>query len=305
MNVLVSGRLADRVAALLQAATTAPLQTRAVPNPTAADLHWADVFTGFAWPAGVQADIGWIHAMGLGVDGFACAPTPALFTRTVGSMPLQMGRYVTGALFSFQQRHDELRDAQTCAEWAPVEPRGWPSRALILGTGLAAQGVSKALSGLGIHVAGVNRKGHPVAGFDRTVSLAQLADELRVPPCLVVNLLPLTEATRDLVDGAVFAALRGALFVSVGRGATVHEYDLRQALQDGSVAEAWLDVHRQEPLPRDDWAWSHPGVRITPHIAALTTADDVVADFFAALKARGAGERPATAIALTDYTGER
>jgi glyoxylate/hydroxypyruvate reductase A len=84
----------------------------------------------------------------------------------------------------------------------------------------------------------------------------------------LVCALPLTTETRGIINRETIVQMkRGAFFINVGRGAEVVDADLLQALNDGHLAGASLDVFHQEPLPVDHRYWSHPGVRLTPHIA--------------------------------------
>ena len=92
---------------------------------------------------------------------------------------------------------------------------------------------------------------------------------------VIVNALPLTPETRGLFNKAFFdAAKRGALFINVGRGATVVTGDLIAALQDGRIGGAGLDVTDPEPLPVDHPLWHAPNVLITPHVAATVATSD-------------------------------
>jgi glyoxylate/hydroxypyruvate reductase A len=111
-------------------------------------------------------------------------------------------------------------------------------------------------------------------------------------PCLngssiVVNLLPLTPATRGLLDARFFAALpRGAALVNLARGAHIVESDLRAALGSGRLGHAVLDVFESEPLDAKHPFWRHPKVTVLPHVAALTdprSAAALVADNVRAL----------------------
>lgn len=95
---------------------------------------------------------------------------------------------------------------------------------------------------------------------------------------IVLNLLPLTPATRALLDARFFKALpRGAALVNLGRGAHVVEADLRAALGSGQVGHAVLDVFEAEPLPAAHPFWRHPHVTVLPHVAALTDPRSAVA----------------------------
>jgi phosphoglycerate dehydrogenase-like enzyme len=85
---------------------------------------------------------------------------------------------------------------------------------------------------------------------------------------VVVNSLPLTDATRHVLDARAFAAMRPtARFVNVGRGATVDEEALVEALRDGRIAGAALDVFEVEPLPASSPLWNMPNVIVSPHMS--------------------------------------
>jgi phosphoglycerate dehydrogenase-like enzyme len=100
---------------------------------------------------------------------------------------------------------------------------------------------------------------HPI---ERLRELAGRADALA---CV----LPGTDATRSLLDAGVFAAVKpGAVFVNVGRGTAVDEDALVDALRDGTLAGAALDVFEQEPLPPESPLWELENVIISPHDTA-------------------------------------
>jgi len=115
-------------------------------------------------------------------------------------------------------------------------------------------------------------------------------------PCLngtsiVVNVLPLTPATRGLLDAKFFAALpRGAALVNLARGAHVVEADLRAALGSGRLGHAVLDVFENEPLESKHPFWRHPKVTVLPHVAALTDARSAVALVAANVQALADGQ---------------
>jgi phosphoglycerate dehydrogenase-like enzyme len=93
-------------------------------------------------------------------------------------------------------------------------------------------------------------------------------DELLPQADHVVNVLPLSERTRAFFNAARFARMRpSAAFYNVGRGDTVDQAALRDALVRNGLAAAWLDVTTPEPLPPDDPLWTAPRCHITPHVA--------------------------------------
>jgi len=125
--------------------------------------------------------------------------------------------------------------------------------------------------------------GYPVRGWRR--------DSPPLPACLaqahiVINLLPLTPATRGLLDARFFAALPPkASVVNLGRGAHVVDADLLAALDSGHLRHAVLDVFHTEPLPASHPYWSHPRVTVLPHAAAMTDLRSAAAVAVANLRA--------------------
>ncbi len=96
-------------------------------------------------------------------------------------------------------------------------------------------------------------------------------DDLLARSDFVVAMLPLTDATRGLVDAAFFAGMKpGAIFVNCGRGATVQEDALLAALDTGRLRAAGLDVFATEPLPLASPLRTHPRITPLPHIGSAT-----------------------------------
>jgi D-3-phosphoglycerate dehydrogenase len=97
---------------------------------------------------------------------------------------------------------------------------------------------------------------------DRLLDLARISD-------ILILCLPLNSSTEKLIDAEVFDALpRGAYFINVARGQVVDEEALVEALANGQLSGAGLDVTYEEPLPSDSPLWSMPNVIITPHVGA-------------------------------------
>jgi phosphoglycerate dehydrogenase-like enzyme len=161
----------------------------------------------------------------------------------------------------------------------PAEVAG--SLVVIVGFGSIGRATAERLSALGAHVIGVGRG--QLGDLERLVADADV----------VVDLVPLTDASRGMFDAAVFAAMRdGALFVNSGRGGTVDQDALLAELTVPRL-RAVLDVADPEPLPSDHPLWTAPGVlSITSHQAGDSAEADTRAAQLAVdqLRAYVAGE---------------
>ncbi len=150
----------------------------------------------------------------------------------------------------------------------------------ILGMGELGRSCAAALTGLGFRVTGWSLSGRPVPGVT-TLPGAEL-DRALARAEILICLLPDTERTRNLLNAETLAQLpKGATLINAGRGTLIDEAALIAALDRSRPAHAVLDVFRQEPLPPGHPFWSHPGVTVTPHIAAETrpeTAAPVAAE---------------------------
>lgn len=141
---------------------------------------------------------------------------------------------------------------------------------LVLGLGQMGGTVAKRLAANGYRVTGWNRHAVQLPGVTCRHGEGVL-EELLSKAEIVINLLPLTPATRGLFDADRFKAMRSdASLVNLARGAHVVAEDLLAALDSGRLRHAVLDVFTQEPLPAEHPLWRHPKVSVLPHVAALT-----------------------------------
>ena len=140
----------------------------------------------------------------------------------------------------------------------------------LLGFGTLGQEAARILVQAGFPVHAWSRTLHSMPGVVTHAGEVGLKAMLPVISVLVA-LLPLTPATRGMLNAACFGLLRpGTRFINAARGALVVEADMLAALDSGRLAHATLDVFTTEPLPSDHVFWRHPRVVVTPHIAALT-----------------------------------
>lgn len=217
-----------------------------------------------------------VFNLGAGVDA-TLASTGASWP---GGVPLiriedagmgeQMIEYVVYAVLRWFREFAQYEQSQRNACWSPrgrLEKREFGVG--ILGMGVLGSSVADAVAKLGFPVAGLSRRSKQLQGM-RSFAIDELAAFLASSRVLVC-MLPLTPATRGLLDRKAFAMMpRGAYLINVARGPIVVEHDLIDAIDEGSIAGAMLDVFEHEPLAADHAFWHHPRITVTPHIAAVT-----------------------------------
>ncbi len=140
----------------------------------------------------------------------------------------------------------------------------------ILGLGTIGQDTARKFAALGFPTAGWSRTKKSLPGIETFHGPDGLARVLAQSDILV-NVLPLTRDTKGLLDARLFAALpKGAYLINMARGGHVVDEALLAALDSGHLSGAALDVFNQEPLPPEHRYWTHPKVRVTPHVAGAT-----------------------------------
>jgi glyoxylate/hydroxypyruvate reductase A len=178
--------------------------------------------------------------------------------------------------------------AQRGAVWRPQgQRRAGDVTVLVLGLGTMGLAVAQRLAPLGYRLLAwaLRARTQAPAGVELHTGAAALP-ALLARAQIVLNLLPLTPATRGLIDASFLAALpAGAGLVNLGRGAHVVEADLLAALDRGHLGHAVLDVFATEPLPPQHPFWQHPRVTVLPHVAAQTDIESAAAVAVANLRA--------------------
>jgi glyoxylate/hydroxypyruvate reductase A len=137
----------------------------------------------------------------------------------------------------------------------------------ILGLGELGGTIALKLRDLGFNVAGFSRRPKQLEGIFCSTNI----DEVISRSDALVCLLPLTPHTKGILNKDRIGKIRkDGCLINVARGGHVVTQDLLAALDSGHLAHAYLDVFETEPLPAESPLWNHPGITLTPHIAALT-----------------------------------
>ncbi|WP_045519629.1 D-2-hydroxyacid dehydrogenase [Neobacillus niacini] len=288
-NILLVSPMYKDLKALIE--KEAPHKTfRFVPEEelTQEDLSWADALVSFNLKADYDySTVKWVHSLGAGVDRFLHKKEwnkEVLLTRTICSFGQRIAEYCLSYILKDLQLHDRFQEQQKHKNWQQCTPKLiGEQKVLVYGTGEIGQMIAKVFSGLGADVSGVSLSGTEKEYFHEVMKHESHFSRLNEMN-YIINTLPLTEQTEKLFDSVIFNQLSNAGFINVGRGASVDEEALLQALTEKRVGFAVLDVFEQEPLPENNPLWSHPRVQITPHISAVTTPNEGAACFLETLK---------------------
>ena len=231
-------------------------------------------------PAGALAglpNLKLIQSLWAGVERLLADPTvPAevpLARMVDPAMNEAMAETALWAVLSLQRDFFDYAQHQREARWIPHGQRTAGELAVtVLGLGQMGRTVALRLAGNGYRVTGWSTRPASIPGVRTLAGDADLPVALADAQVLV-NLLPLTPATRGLIDARLLALLpRGASLVNLARGSHVVEADLLAALDSGHIRHAVLDVFATEPLPAAHPFWAHARVTVLPHVAAQTDA---------------------------------
>lgn len=139
--------------------------------------------------------------------------------------------------------------------------------AVVLGYGAIGRRLAEMLQPFAMKILAYRRKARGDEGVP-VLTPDELAHALAHDADHIVDILPDSAETRHFFDRARFAAIKpGAIFYNIGRGSTVDQEALLEALRSRRLASAWLDVTEPEPLPNDHPLRHEPNCFITPHVA--------------------------------------
>ncbi len=222
-----------------------------------------------------------VFLMGAGADailksGDALPGVPLVRLGDAG-MALQMAEYVAYATLRYFRRFDEYEEQARHGLWSPLPSYDKEEFTVgVMGLGKLGLRVVETMRSFDFPVRGWSRTPKALSGVDCFAGMEALDDFLSGTRVLV-SLLPLTDATNNLLDRRRLSTLpKGAYLINVARGAQVAEPDLLALIRTKHIAGATLDVFRNEPLPAPHPFWEEPRITITPHISALTVRSEAV-----------------------------
>ena len=216
----------------------------------------------------------WMHARSAGLDRVLVPEVvahPAVLTNGRGAFSAALAEFALAALLFFAKDLRRLVAQQAAGAWEPFDMERLEGRAVgIVGYGDIGRAVAAGLRPLGVSVLALRRRPERSQGDalaseivppERLLELVSRSDD-------IVLSLPSTRATRGFVGRAAIAAMKPTgVLVNVGRGETVDEAALVEALEAGRIRGAALDVFETEPLPPGHPLWRLPNVLLSPHCA--------------------------------------
>lgn len=216
-----------------------------------------------------------ILSLGAGVDGILVdteLPENVPVVRLVDRCLTEgMSEYILYWVIHYHRRLGVYLNWIASGTWKQMRQTDTRDRRVgFLGLGELGADAAKKVAALGFDVAGWSRTEKQLDGITSFHGSDGLMPFLNRTEILIV-LLPLTDQTRGIINKETLAALpKGADFINCARGPHVVDEDLLEALDNGHINAATLDVFHTEPLPTDHPYWAHPKVTITPHMASLT-----------------------------------
>lgn len=232
----------------------------------------------------------WVQEMGAGVENLVGAPLPegCLVTRVEGLFGTAMSEYAFAHMLAHAQQLGRLYRAQAERRWEPfIFGKLAGKRLGVAGTGSIGAEVAAKGKAFGMEVWALVRSPRELPNVDRTFTPTEAA-AFTAGVDYLVSSLPLTPETVGLINPGQMRP--GALLINMGRGATIPEDGLLQAVRSGRIM-AVLDVFEQEPLPPSHPFWGEPGITITPHLSGPSVPAEV-AQYFAQNLERFLSGRP-------------
>ena len=236
-----------------------------------------------------------IASLGAGVDHIMNdpdIPPQVSITRIVGEgLSGPMSNFCIGAILHHQRQFDKYLIDKSMKTW---DQESNPEREMnvgIMGLGALGADLAEKLNYLGFKVFGLSqsRKNIPHVVSYLNAEMDLFLSKINI----LVVMLPATESTRAILSKKLFDKLnKGTYLINVARGHHQVTGDIIDALENGQLSGAFLDVFSQEPLPKQSSLWDHPKIMITPHIAVVTKINEAVPQIIASHKRVTTGKLP-------------
>ncbi|MDP3747675.1 MAG: NAD(P)-dependent oxidoreductase [Phenylobacterium sp.] len=232
-------------------------------------------------PPGWPFDARWVQLVSVGIDAYpAWLFRGPVVTAARGASAVALAEFAIATIFAAAKRLPDIW-IRAAADWAP-SPLGMVQGQTLglVGFGALGEALAPRAQALGMKVLATRRSAAPIGtpGVERLDDLGQIFEQSDH----VVLAAPATPQTFRLVDREVLRRAKPGLhLVNLARGSLIDDEALLEALDEGRVALASLDVALPEPLPADHRFYLHPRVRLSPHTSVHTpdTLSNLLAHF--------------------------
>jgi phosphoglycerate dehydrogenase-like enzyme len=249
------------------------------------------IFSGHTFPVQLipkAKNLKWIQSISAGVENFVHSktiPSHVILTKIKGVHGPIMSEYVLGYILAVTLNMKDAFENQKKRKWPYYVPDTIRTKTVgMIGLGSVGACIAYKLYLAGAEIIGLEEQEKSLP-YVRKEYLPSEIEEFLDQSDFVVMTLPLTPRTRGLFGKKEFSMMKKtAYFVNVSRGPLVQEQALIEALKEGQIAGAVLDVFEEEPLPKDHELWSLDNVIITPHISGPSIPEDIVKVFIENLR---------------------
>ena len=239
-----------------------------------------DVAPNLKWVQTTSSGVGQlVHRLGL-------KDVQLIVTTASGVHAEPLSEFVMLTLLMHVKQFRRLEADQRDHRWVRYCGDELPGKTMaIVGPGRIGRRVAEVARAFGMSVIALGRRTGPdrarEVGVDRLYTRDQLHEMLSQADCLVLC-CPHTPETENLIDARAFAAMKqGVVFINISRGPVVVEEALYNALTDGTIGFAGLDVFRTEPLDGGSPFWDLPNVLVSPHSASTAASEnEKITDIF-------------------------
>ena len=300
-NLLISGRLRDEVAGILnKELPELNIKTLCEDEITTDNINNADIYSGFNPPEKLSLDnIEWIHSHGAGVNSFVFSKNfnkKILLTRTSGQLGEKIAEYCLSRVLYSYQNIEKYNTFQAAGNWKPLIPKDlYKSKVLIAGTGDIGTKIAKCFKVFTNEIYGYNFSGKADKVFKKIYTKGTLTEAVKNKD-IVINCLPYTDETENVFNKSVFSKFKNAIFINAGRGQSVVTEDLISNVKSSAVSCAFLDVFKEEPLDKKSELWKTENIYVSPHVAALTFAEEAAESFIITYRELLEGKEPSLKV---------
>jgi phosphoglycerate dehydrogenase-like enzyme len=279
--ILSSGRLRDEIKAQMKERfPEEAFHFHNKMNEAALDLNKAEVLITYGEDLTEElverADsLKWIMVISAGLDKMpfkALQKKNILITNARGIHKTPMAEYTISMMLQVSRKAKELMENQKQHIWDRKVPMNEISGKTIgiLGTGAIGTEVARLAKAFNMNTIGFNTSGRSVVHFDSIVDQEGIG-KLYEESDFIVNVLPSTPLTKGFIGTDAFSQMKSsAVLINIGRGTTIVEHELIEALKEKSIAHAVLDVFEKEPLAQDSPLWDMENVTATPHLSGIS-----------------------------------